>query len=91
MLTEQIRFHESFGTGMHVPPRRISVYLPPGYSGERPSAEASALAFTVTVRRVGVASAGAADWLQAGPWERAAAVAMQAARERGRMFFFVGG
>ena len=31
MLSEQIRVHEHFGSGVHVPPRRISVYVPPGY------------------------------------------------------------
>lgn len=35
MISEQIRVHESFGTGRRVPPRRVSVYLPPGY-GEEP-------------------------------------------------------
>lgn len=32
MISEQIRVHDDFGTGAHVPPRRISVYLPPGYN-----------------------------------------------------------
>ena len=32
MLTEQIRIYEDFGSGSHVPPRRLSVYLPPGYN-----------------------------------------------------------
>jgi predicted alpha/beta superfamily hydrolase len=32
MLTEQIRIHENFGTGALVPPRKITVYLPPGYT-----------------------------------------------------------
>ena len=38
MLAEQIRVHDNFGTGTNVPPRKISVYLPPGYvddSGRR--------------------------------------------------------
>ena len=34
MLAEQIRVHESFGTGTNVPPRKISVYLPPGYGDD---------------------------------------------------------
>lgn len=32
MISEQIRVHEGFGAGSHVPPRRVSVYLPPGYN-----------------------------------------------------------
>lgn len=32
MLSEQIRVHDNFGTGAHVPQRKISVYLPPGYN-----------------------------------------------------------
>lgn len=34
MISEQIRVHEGFGTGTSVPPRRVSVYLPPGYHEE---------------------------------------------------------
>lgn len=34
MISEQIRVHTNFGTGEHVPPRRVSVFLPPGYDGE---------------------------------------------------------
>jgi predicted alpha/beta superfamily hydrolase len=34
MLKEQIRVHEKFGSGSHVAPRDLLVYLPPGYGDD---------------------------------------------------------